>query len=107
MAEVVHAEFQKLLPKSETLEEWNEDFLSANKSDATLVQAVLAGRQLLRPESKPQCENDLLATLDSPQITIKEAVSALDLLNQWGSDKLAYIEKAKKKWPESSIFQLN
>jgi peptide alpha-N-acetyltransferase len=61
----------------------------------------------LKPESKSQCEKDLLATLDSPEITIDEAVIALDLLNKWGSDKTAYAEKAAKKWPESSVFELN
>jgi peptide alpha-N-acetyltransferase len=61
----------------------------------------------LKPESKAQCEKDLLATLDSPDITIDEAVAGLDSLNKWGSDKTAYAEKASKKWPESSVFELN
>jgi peptide alpha-N-acetyltransferase len=61
----------------------------------------------LKPESKSQCEKELLATLDAPEITIDEAANAIDLLNKWGSDKTAYAEKASKKWPESSVFQLN
>lgn len=106
-AEVVSAEFDKLLPKSQKVEEFNESFLSANKSSVAHVQAALSGRQLLKPDSKAQCEKDLLATLDSPAITMDEAVSGLDLLSQWGGDKTAYAEKASKKWPESSLFALN
>lgn len=106
-AEVVNAEFEKLLPKSQKLEEFNESFLSANKGSVAHVQAALSGRQLLKPDSKAQCEKDLLATLDAPGITIDEAVSGLGLLSKWGGDKTAYAEKASKKWPESSVFDLN
>ncbi|KAJ5777968.1 N-terminal acetyltransferase A complex subunit n.t1.c1 [Penicillium odoratum] len=107
VAEVVNAEFEKLLPKSQNLEEFNESFLSANKGSAPHVQAALSGRIFLNADSKVQCEKDLLATLDSSDITIDEAVPALDLLTKWGCDKSAYAEKASKKWPESSVFQLN
>lgn len=106
-AEVVNAEFDKLLPKSQNLEDFNGSFLSANKDSVAHVQAALSGRQLLKPESKAQCEKDLLATLDSPNVTIDEAASGLDLLSKWGSDKTAYSQKASKKWPESSIFEMN
>lgn len=71
------------------------------------MQAALSARQLLKPDSKAQCEKDLLATLDSPKITIDEAAAAIDLLNKWGSDNSAYIQKANKKWPEATVFQLN
>ncbi|KAJ5823333.1 hypothetical protein N7447_005673 [Penicillium robsamsonii] len=107
VAEGVNAEFDKLLPKTQKLEEWNESYLSANKGSVAHVQAGLSGCQLLNPEAKSQREQDLLATLDSPDITIDEAVIALDLLNKWGTDKTAYAEKASKKWPESSVFVLN
>lgn len=106
-AEVVNAEFDKLLPKSQKLGEFNESFLSANRGSVAHVQAALSGRQLLKPDSEAQCEKDLLATIDSPEITIDEAVSGLDLLSKWGADKTAYAEKASKKWPESSLFALN
>ncbi|KAJ5133644.1 N-terminal acetyltransferase A complex subunit n.t1.c1 [Penicillium atrosanguineum] len=106
-AEVVNAEFEKLLSKSQNLEEFNESFLSKNKNSVAHVQAALSARQLLKPDSKAQSEKDLLATLDSSDITIEEAVSALDLLDNWASDKSAFAQKASKKWPESSVFELN
>ena len=106
VAEVVTAEFDKLLPKSQKLEQWNESFLSSNKGSAAHVQAALDARQLLSPGSKAQCAQDLLSTLDLPGISIDEAVAALDLLSKWDSDKTAYAQKASKKWPESSLFRL-
>lgn len=107
IAEVVNAEFEKMLPKTQNLEEWNESFLTANKESIPHVHAALSGRYLLNPDSKAQCEADLLATVDSPKITIDEAAAALDLLNKWGSETSAYAQKANKKWPESSVFQQN
>lgn len=106
-AEVINAEFDKLLPKSQKLEEFNESFLSANKGSVAHVQAALSGRLLLNPDSKAQCEKDLLATLETPGITIDEAVSGLELLSKWGGDKTAYALQASKKWPQSSLFELN
>ncbi|KAJ5899053.1 NMDA receptor-regulated protein 1 [Penicillium taxi] len=107
IAEVVNAEFEKMLPRSEKPEQWNESYLSANKGSVSHVQAALEGRFFLNPESKAQNEKDLLATLDTPNITIDEAVLAISLLSKWGSDKAPYLQKASKKWPESSVFQLN
>lgn len=96
-----------MLPKAQKLEEWNESFLAANKDSIAHVHAALSARQLLSPDSKAQCEKDLLATLDMPKITIDEASAAIDLLNKWGSETTAYVEKANKNWPESSVFQQN
>ena len=107
IAEVVNAEFEKLLPKTQKLDEWNESFLSANKGSVTHVQAALSARQLLNPDSKAECEKDLLATLDSPKITLDEAAAAIDLLSKWGIDNSAYVQKANKKWPEATVFQQN
>ncbi|KAJ6171095.1 N-terminal acetyltransferase A complex subunit n.t1.c1 [Penicillium chermesinum] len=107
VAEVVNPEFEKLLPKSQDLTQWNESYLSANKDSASHVQAALTVRQLLDKESKAQCEKDLVASLDALKISFDDAVSGLDLLGEWGSDKTAFAEKASKKWPEASAFQLN
>ncbi|KAJ5729970.1 N-terminal acetyltransferase A complex subunit n.t1.c1 [Penicillium malachiteum] len=107
IAEVVDAEFEKLFPKSQKLEEFNDSFLTANKNSALHVQAALSGRQFLNKDSATQNEKELLATLDSVDIMMSEAMAGLDLLSNWGSDKAAYAEKALKKWPESSLFKLN
>ncbi|OJJ40539.1 hypothetical protein ASPWEDRAFT_219476 [Aspergillus wentii DTO 134E9] len=109
VAEVVNTEFENLLPKSQNLEEWNNSFLSANQGSAAHTQAGLACRLFLNKDSKPQCEKDLVASLESADVTIETGLAGLELLNEWGSDqaaKTAYIEKAKSKWPESSVFKL-
>ncbi|KAE8361178.1 NMDA receptor-regulated protein 1-domain-containing protein [Aspergillus caelatus] len=110
VAEVVNAEFETLLPKAQNLDEWNESFLSTHKDSAVHTQAALTCRQLLKADSKAQCEKDLTATLDSQVESIETALAGLQLLDEWKSDqtaKAAYAEKAKSKWPESSVFQLN
>ncbi|GMG12192.1 unnamed protein product [Aspergillus oryzae] len=110
VAEVVNAEFETLLPKAQNLDEWNESFLSTHKDSAPHTQAALTCRQLLKADSKAQCEKDLTATLDSQVDSIETALAGLQLLDEWKSDqaaKAAYAEKAKSKWPESSVFQLN
>ncbi|KAF7589668.1 hypothetical protein BBP40_003960 [Aspergillus hancockii] len=110
VAEVVNAEFETLLPKAQNLNEWNESFLSTHKDSVLHTQAGLTCRQLLNVDSKLQCEKDLPATLESQEITIETALAGLSLLDEWGSDqaaKAAYAEKAKSKWPESSVFQFN
>jgi peptide alpha-N-acetyltransferase len=96
-----------MLPKAQKLEEWNESFLTANKDSVAHVQAALSARHILNPDSKAECEKDLLATLDSPKITIDEAAAGIDLLNKWGSETSGYVQEANKKWPETSVFQLN
>ncbi|KAE8151835.1 NMDA receptor-regulated protein 1-domain-containing protein [Aspergillus avenaceus] len=110
VAEVVDSEFESLLPKGQNLEEWNNNYLSTHKDSVPHTQAGLTCRQLLNAESKPQCEKELAATLDSQILALETAVAGLNLLSEWGSDqtaKTAYAEKAKSKWPESSVFQLN
>ncbi|RAL12456.1 peptide alpha-N-acetyltransferase complex A subunit NAT1 [Aspergillus homomorphus CBS 101889] len=109
VAEAVNAEFETLLPKSQNLDEWNESFLSTHKDSVPHIQAGLTSRQLLKPDTKSQCEQELTATLDSANITIDTALAGLELFNEWGSDqavKTAYAEKASGKWPESSVFRL-
>ncbi|KAF9887782.1 hypothetical protein FE257_009588 [Aspergillus nanangensis] len=110
VAEVVNAEFEALLPKAQKLEEWNQTFMSTHKDSAAHTQAGLTCRQILNKESKPQCEKDLVATLDSSDVSMETALAGVELLEQWGSDqaaKSAYAQKASSKWPESTVFNLD
>ncbi|PWY80599.1 N-terminal acetyltransferase catalytic subunit Nat1 [Aspergillus heteromorphus CBS 117.55] len=109
VAEVVNAEFETLLPKAQNLDEWNNTFVSTHKDSVPHQQAGLTSRQLLNPDSKPQCEQDLASTLDSTDITIETALAGLELLNEWGSSQAAqtaYAQKASSKWPEATVFRL-
>ncbi|THC98951.1 hypothetical protein EYZ11_001588 [Aspergillus tanneri] len=110
VAEVVNAEFEALLPKSQNLEKWNNSFTAAHKDSVPHTQAGLTCGQLLNSESKSQCEKDLTATLDSDVVSIESALAGLNLLGEWGSDqaaKTAYAQKASNKWPESTAFRLS
>lgn len=110
VSEPVNAELETILPKSQNLDEWNNNFLAANKTSVPHIQAVLSCRQLLNANNKSQSEKDLTSSLDAGDVSIETALAGLELLNEWGSDqsvKSAYAEKAKKKWPESSAFELN
>lgn len=108
VSEIVSSEFEKLLPKSQSLGDWNESFLSSHKTSVPHVQAALTVRLLLNPDSKSQCEKELLSTLDLEDASIEKAVAGLDLLDEWRSSlaaKQTYIEKAYLKWSEASPFQ--
>ena len=108
MSDVVSSLFEPLLPKDRDLDEWNSDFLAANKDSAAHVQAALDGRQLLKPDTKAQCVKDLLSTLDLEAISVDEALAGLELLGQWGGDsasKSSYVQKADSKFPHASVFQ--
>ena len=110
VSEAVNAELETLLPKSQKPEEWNDKFLAAHKGSVPHIQGALACRQLINPDSKSQNEKELASTLDSSDISIETALAGVELLHEWRSEqavKSAYAEKAKKKWPESSAFELN
>lgn len=109
VSESVNAELEKLLPKSQNLDEWNKNFLSVHKDSFSHIQAALASRQLINPDSKAQNEKDLATALGSNDASIESALAGRELLNEWRSEqatKQAYAEKAKGKWPESSVFDL-
>jgi N-alpha-acetyltransferase 15/16, NatA auxiliary subunit len=108
ISETVVTEFENLLPKSQDLREWNDSFLSSHKASVLHVQAALTARLLLNSDSKPQCEEALLATLDLEDASISKAVTGLELLGEWGSShvtKSAYVEKAHERWKGASAFQ--
>lgn len=80
-----------------------------HKDSVLHIQAALASRQLINPDSKPQNEKDLASTLDSSDASIESVLAGRELLDEWRSKqatKQAYAEKAKGKWPESSVFDL-
>ncbi|PGH01756.1 peptide alpha-N-acetyltransferase [Blastomyces parvus] len=108
VSDVITADFDPLLPKTQDLTSWNESFLSAHKSSAEHVQAALSVRQLLNPDSKSQGEQELLSTVDLETTSLEVALAGLHLLDDWHSSqdaKSAYISQAQKKWAEASIFQ--
>jgi len=108
VAEIIGTGFEKLLPKSQDLNEWNNTFLESQKGSVTHVQAALTARQLLNPATKEQCEKDLIATLELDDVTIDQALAGLELLDEWKSSltvRRTYEEKAQLRWTGASLFQ--
>ncbi|KAK4994014.1 hypothetical protein LTR66_005875 [Elasticomyces elasticus] len=109
VSQVIKSTFEeKLLPPSTSLSDFNSSFLSKHKNSASHVQATLRVCHMLDASRKQQNEQDLQATLDLPLIQIHEATEALLLLDEWESApsvRKAYLDAAKRKWPEATAFQ--
>lgn len=109
VAEVVDSEFEALLPKAQNLDEWNKSYLEAHKDSIPHRHAYLTCQQLLKPQSKPESEKELTATLDANIVSLETALAGLNLMGDWGSNQAAkntYAQKASSRWPESSSFWL-
>ncbi|KAK2755950.1 hypothetical protein FQN54_005746 [Arachnomyces sp. PD_36] len=109
ISEIITPELDTLLsPKSSSLAEWNESFLTAHKTSAPHVHAAASVRRLINPDSQSQGEKDLLSTLELKDTSLADAVAGLQLLNDWSSSedvKSQYIQTAHKRWPEASTFE--
>ena len=107
VVEIIKSEFA-LIPSSQSVVEFNDEFLNKHKDSVAHIQSVLRARQDINKDDQEQNEKDLLATLDLPSITMEEAKAGGDLLKWWRSSQAdAYNAKAAKKWPESTIFSKN
>ncbi|KAI9656742.1 MAG: hypothetical protein M1821_003381 [Bathelium mastoideum] len=96
-----------LLPKSTDLATFNENFLSQHKDSPRHLHAYLKVRQLLDPKSQADGEAQLHKTLEMEDIEIEDAIGGLSLLHQWNSSpevKKAYLDAARKRWSEASVF---
>ncbi|EON61385.1 hypothetical protein W97_00599 [Coniosporium apollinis CBS 100218] len=106
VAKVIDSTFT-LIPTSTSLSDYNDSFISKHSKSAPHVQAGLKVRQLLDSSSLPQNEKELLATLDFDTIELQDAKNGLSLLGEWksGSEaREAYINAARKRWPEATVF---
>jgi peptide alpha-N-acetyltransferase len=109
ISEIIAAEIESLLPKSKSLADWNDEFLAAHSDSPAHVRSVLAVRQSLAPESKPEVEKQLVSSLDLDMASIEDALAGMKLLNSWGSGqevKTAYRDQARKRWKEASVFNM-
>lgn len=64
-------------------------------------------RQLLDPKSQSENEKQLQETLELENIELEEAIEGLLLLDEWGSKvevRKAYVDAARKRWSEASLF---
>lgn len=105
--EVINANFN-LLPASKDLSAHNDEFLQIHAQSPLHVHSALTVRHILDPGSQPQNEKDLLETLKLDSISAENVRAGLSLLEDWKSDeetKDAYLESARKIWPEATVFR--
>ncbi|KAK3060496.1 hypothetical protein LTS18_008422, partial [Coniosporium uncinatum] len=104
--EVVKATAEAILPQGD-LTKFNDDFLSKHSKSAAHTRSALIARLLLDKSSQANNEKELTLTLDLDDVTIADALAGLANLKSWKSDSKVqeeYLEKAKKRWPEASVF---
>lgn len=107
VSEVIAADFDPLLPKTQDLTSWNNAFLDAHNDNPAHVQSALSVRQLLASGSKADNEKGLLSTIDFQAASLENALAGLSLLDDWGSSqdtKTTYMTQANKRWKEASAF---
>ncbi|KAF2431112.1 N-terminal acetyltransferase catalytic subunit [Tothia fuscella] len=93
-----------IIPEFSSLTNFNDAYLSKHKDCARRTQSGLSARRAIGQSPQSDIEKNLVKALDIEGITLKEALEGLELLKAWKSDTKAYVEKAKKVWPEASAF---
>ncbi|KAF2842372.1 TPR-like protein [Patellaria atrata CBS 101060] len=108
VSEVLKETF-KLVPADTSLPSFNDSFYERHSQSAPHVRAALKVRQLLTADqSRPQNEKELLNTLSFPTVALADAKEGLALLSEWKSSreaKDAYLEAARKIWPQATVFK--
>jgi peptide alpha-N-acetyltransferase len=107
VSEVLKSSFT-FIPPGADLKKLNTEFLQKHSDSPARLQSAYKTRYLLDPSTKQQNEQDLLKLLDLPCVTADDALSALSVLEEWGSEqktKDAFVAKAADKWPEATVFQ--
>ena len=79
--------------------------MSHHDQSAPHILASLKAKQFLEPSTNEQNQKDLVKTLVLKSTSIHDALNALDLLREWGSDESDFLEKARQRWPEATAFQ--
>jgi peptide alpha-N-acetyltransferase len=109
ISDIITAESERLLPKSKSLADWNDDFSAAHGDSPAHVLSALTVRQSLAPEFKPEVEKQLVSSLNH-MASIEHALAGMTLLDSWGSGqevKTAYRDQARKRWKEASVFDVH
>lgn len=95
-------------PADADLKAYNDEFLKKHSESALHLQSGYNVRYILDDSAKSQSEQDLLKTLDLPNMTIEEAKAGLSLLKEWKSEqgvKDDYRAKAASRWSEATVFK--
>jgi N-alpha-acetyltransferase 15/16, NatA auxiliary subunit len=106
--EVVQSTFLSKYP-SKSVDEINEEYLSAHKDSASHVQAVVRLRQAIKPNddvTKQKSGKDMIETLKSDKTSLSEALDGLRLLEGIGPQEAReqYLKAAHERWSEADAF---
>ncbi|KAL8824749.1 MAG: hypothetical protein Q9191_004846 [Dirinaria sp. TL-2023a] len=110
ISEMIESQLSPMLAKDTNLSESNDDFLSKNRQSAPHIHAAVRTRQAISPDSTNRNQKDISGALDSDSITLQDAMHGLALLKDWETKQEViseYVEKARKKWPEATVFESN
>jgi peptide alpha-N-acetyltransferase len=106
--EIIALESKNLFDGNQSVSDWNDIFISTHKSRAAHVQAGLRVRHLLHKGSHEQDEKDLIEALSLQGLTLVEATTGLELLEEWRSSEEvveAYKKAAESIWSEATVFK--
>ncbi|KAL8988505.1 MAG: hypothetical protein Q9177_002434 [Variospora cf. flavescens] len=107
ISEALEGEFSPLIPPDADLSKLNSHFLDGHSDSAAHVRAFLRTRQLLDPKSADENQKDVIRTLALPLVSLEDAVSGLELLNDWHAEsryRNDYMAAAHERWPEATVF---
>lgn len=100
--EIIKEEFT-LFPVGITLEEFNEKYAKEHKG----AKEVLAVARVRKSLGKEGVEKYVVGVLEIEGVGLEEGREGLELLRKWGSaDVASYVEKASKKWPGATGFEV-
>lgn len=105
---IISLESKPLFESEQSVSDWNESYVTANKSGAAHVQAGLRVRGELDKDSREQNEKELIETLSIQDETLTEGVAGLELLEEWRSSAeviAAYKQAAGSIWTEATAFK--
>lgn len=93
-----------IVPPKSSLSSLNDKYLAKHKECARRTQSALTARLLLDSSTKSANEKALVATLGLKNVDMQEAIEGLQLLKKWKGDTGPYLEAARKRWPEATVF---
>lgn len=96
--------------KEQSLEECNEQYLASHKDSAPHVQSVVRFRRVLDPDGKEETKSvqNLQDTLELDSISLEAAEAGMRLLDEieaGAEAKKAYLDSARERFPEATMFQ--
>ncbi|EMD00702.1 hypothetical protein BAUCODRAFT_29060 [Baudoinia panamericana UAMH 10762] len=108
--QVTDSEFLSKQPKDQSIEAVNEEYLAKHKDSASHIHAAVRVRQVLQPESadaKARSVEDLVQSLRCENIMLRQAEDGLAVLLELGVEVEArekYVQAARERWPEATVF---